>query len=109
MFETPPKAANDNEGPDTRSLIHEQEGSLDLAKERALRSVLDEIARSGNTELLNDTTLAEARKLVSGFIPKNAIDGINVSKEENWRKMPALYVAYLDIVDEFRNDAVPEE
>ncbi|GEM_PF-5941670 len=107
MFETPPKAANDNEGPDTRSLIQEKEGGLDLAKERALRSVLDEIARSGNTELLNDITLAEARKLVSGFAPKHAINGINVSTEENWRKMPALYVAYLDKVDEERNQITP--
>ncbi|MBU2103900.1 hypothetical protein KKD81_01155 [Patescibacteria group bacterium] len=107
-FETPPKAANDNEGPDTRTFVKEAgPADLDLAKERDLRNTIDEIARTGDRSVLNDISINEAKKLVSLHSPLHAINAINSSSAENWHATPALYVAYLDLLDSFRDQVTP--
>ncbi|MBU1292740.1 hypothetical protein KJ819_01585 [Patescibacteria group bacterium] len=103
----PPKAANDNEAPDTTSLKHETGPVLlDVGKERTLRNTIDEIARSGDMSLLNDQSIKEAKMLVSSHAPGHAIQAINNSTEAMWRTNPAVFVAYLDLIDSFKEENI---
>ncbi len=103
------KAANDNfpakGNTPMEPLAHEKpSGALLIAHVQGIRRITEEISASGDRSLLNEGTLRKAKQEINKDSLEQVIQAINLSREEDWRRNPAQYLACVEIIDEFRTD-----
>lgn len=84
-------------------MTHEaRSGALLVDKERGIRIMADQKVASGDWTGITQREIDGARKEVSGFDLKSVIGMINASDESEWESHPALYIALIEQIEQYR-------
>lgn len=111
-FPEPRMPANDNvapKPPENRPFLTERpSGAIHIDKEQGIRRMAEELVASGELSAFSEEAVRGAEHIASELSLEHVISAINNSEESDWRKYPALYVAYANLIAEFRRQQETE-